>query len=424
MPPARPTPPGPSRPGGAGPAIAAARIGGGIAVLIPIVRHQLVHHLQPGRPVQQRPGRHDPRPGRGDPAPPWRRLNTVPRPEPAAGRAVLELAGPGRSTATSAGPTSPRFRCPQSIAQRLPVDLSIAVARRHPGGHHRRHGAGRSRPSGAAAGSTAASPRSCSAASRRCPAFVVGIILVVLFAVAVAPAARQRLRRAEHQRIWPWLEHIILPSLALSPAGRGRHRAPAAHLAGRGARAELHRRRPGPRPALPAHPAPARAAQRRPARRSPSSATTSRSCWPGAVAAEAVFSLPGLGQLLLDSAQTRDIPVVQGVLLVVSCFVDRGQPGRERRCSTGSTGRTTGSAHDAAESDPASPITAQVGAAAAVRAGSPSPCCSAIAILTRVRVHAGPAEPAHGQRQRAVPGAQRAAPGSAPTTSAATSRAG
>ena len=41
----------------------------------------------------------------------------------------------------------------------------------------------------------------------------------------------------------------------------------------------------------------------------------------GAVAAEAVFSLPGLGQLLLESAQTRDIPVVQGVLLVVAAFV-------------------------------------------------------------------------------------------------------
>jgi len=41
----------------------------------------------------------------------------------------------------------------------------------------------------------------------------------------------------------------------------------------------------------------------------------------GAVAAEAVFSLPGLGQLLLQSAQTRDIPVVQGLLLVVSSFV-------------------------------------------------------------------------------------------------------
>jgi peptide/nickel transport system permease protein len=41
----------------------------------------------------------------------------------------------------------------------------------------------------------------------------------------------------------------------------------------------------------------------------------------GAVAAEAVFSLPGIGQLLLESAQTRDIPVVQGLLLVISTFV-------------------------------------------------------------------------------------------------------
>jgi peptide/nickel transport system permease protein len=41
----------------------------------------------------------------------------------------------------------------------------------------------------------------------------------------------------------------------------------------------------------------------------------------GAVAAEAVFSLPGLGQLVLESAETHDIPVVQGVLLVTSIFV-------------------------------------------------------------------------------------------------------
>jgi ABC-type dipeptide/oligopeptide/nickel transport system permease component len=41
----------------------------------------------------------------------------------------------------------------------------------------------------------------------------------------------------------------------------------------------------------------------------------------GAVALEVVFSLPGLGQLLLSSAETRDIPVVQGLLLVISSFV-------------------------------------------------------------------------------------------------------
>ena len=41
----------------------------------------------------------------------------------------------------------------------------------------------------------------------------------------------------------------------------------------------------------------------------------------GAVAAEVVFSLPGLGQLLLAAAEERDIPVVQGVLLVVATVV-------------------------------------------------------------------------------------------------------
>jgi ABC-type dipeptide/oligopeptide/nickel transport system permease component len=41
----------------------------------------------------------------------------------------------------------------------------------------------------------------------------------------------------------------------------------------------------------------------------------------GAVAAEVVFSLPGIGQLLLQGAETRDIPVVQGLLLVISTFV-------------------------------------------------------------------------------------------------------
>jgi peptide/nickel transport system permease protein len=34
-----------------------------------------------------------------------------------------------------------------------------------------------------------------------------------------------------------------------------------------------------------------------------------------------VFSLPGLGQLVLNSATSRDVPVVQGILLVTSALV-------------------------------------------------------------------------------------------------------
>jgi peptide/nickel transport system permease protein len=41
----------------------------------------------------------------------------------------------------------------------------------------------------------------------------------------------------------------------------------------------------------------------------------------GAVVTETVFSLPGLGQLAMRSAEQRDIPVVQGVLLVTSALV-------------------------------------------------------------------------------------------------------
>jgi peptide/nickel transport system permease protein len=41
----------------------------------------------------------------------------------------------------------------------------------------------------------------------------------------------------------------------------------------------------------------------------------------GAVVTESVFALPGLGQLAVTSATERDIPVIQGVLLVTSLLV-------------------------------------------------------------------------------------------------------
>ena len=62
----------------------------------------------------------------------------------------------------------------------------------------------------------------------------------------------------------------------------------------------------------------------------------------GAVAAEVVFSLPGLGQLLLSAAEDRDIPVVQGVLLVVATFVMVVNL-VVNTLLRGSTGRPTGS---------------------------------------------------------------------------------
>ncbi|MFI5065355.1 MAG: ABC transporter permease [Streptosporangiales bacterium] len=205
----------------------------------------------------------------------------------------------------------------QSIAQRLPVDLSIALL-----------AVLLAIVIGGTAGTVAAVRRGgwfdrgvtvvCSAASTL-PAFVVGIILVVLFAMTVhwLPANGYV---GPSTSVPQWLAHIILPSLALSLAVSAdiarqlrtslvdvleRNYIVGARVRGLPYRRILfrHALRNAAGPAL----------------------TILGNDFPlmlaGAVAAEAVFSLPGLGQLLLESAQTRDIPVVQGLLLVISCFV-------------------------------------------------------------------------------------------------------
>jgi peptide/nickel transport system permease protein len=205
----------------------------------------------------------------------------------------------------------------QSISQRLPVDLSIAIL-----------AVLLAVIIGGTAGTAAAIRRGgwfdrgltivCSAVSTL-PAFVVGIILVVIFAVAarllpangyVGPA----------QGIGPWLEHIILPSLALAlqvaaDVARQLRTSLVAVLDQNyitGARVRgLPYRRILVRHALRNAAGPALVIL----------GVDFPQMLAGAVAAEAVFSLPGLGQLLLTAAETRDIPVVQGVLLVVASFV-------------------------------------------------------------------------------------------------------
>ena len=205
----------------------------------------------------------------------------------------------------------------QSIGQRLPVDLSIAIL-----------AVILAVLIGGTAGTVAAIRRGgwfdrgvtavCSAVSTL-PAFVVGIILVVLFAVSVhlfpangyvGPSAG----------LGDWLSHIFLPSLALSlgvAADIARQLRTSLvqvleqnYIVGARVRGLPYRRilvrhalrnASGPALVIVGNDFPLLLA--------------------GAVAAEAVFSLPGLGQLLLESAQTRDIPVVQGLLLVISTFV-------------------------------------------------------------------------------------------------------
>jgi peptide/nickel transport system permease protein len=205
----------------------------------------------------------------------------------------------------------------QSIAQRLPVDLSIALL-----------AVILAVIIGGTAGTVAGIRRGgwfdrgltvvCSAVSTL-PAFVVGIILVVIFAVAahLLPANGYD---GPAQGIGPWLEHIILPSLALAlqvaaDIARQLRTSLVAVLEQNyitGARVRgLPRRRIILRHALRNAAGPALVIL----------GVDFPQMLAGAVAAEAVFSLPGLGQLLLTAAETRDIPVVQGVLLVVAAFV-------------------------------------------------------------------------------------------------------
>jgi peptide/nickel transport system permease protein len=205
----------------------------------------------------------------------------------------------------------------QSISQRLPVDLSIAITAMI-----------LAVIIGGTAGTFAAIRRGgwfdrgltivCSAVSTL-PAFVVGIILVVIFAVTVKllPANGYV---GPAQGLGPWLEHIILPSFALAlqvAADIARQLRTSLvsvldqnYITGARVRGLPWRRvlfRHGLRNSL-----------------GPALVTLGYDfpqMLAGAVAAEAVFSLPGLGQLLLNAAESRDIPVVQGLLLVVSAFV-------------------------------------------------------------------------------------------------------
>jgi peptide/nickel transport system permease protein len=204
-----------------------------------------------------------------------------------------------------------------SIAQRLPVDVSLAV-----------FAILLAVLVGGAAGILAAVRRGgwvdrtitavCSLAAT-VPAFVVGIVLVVVAAMTlhlfpsvgyVKPSVSPQL----------WLSHIVLPSLALSvePAVQVARQLRTSlvdamdqnYVTGAVTRG-LSRRRVLFGHALRNAAGPA--------------VTVLGLSIPaligGAVVTESVFALPGLGQLALTSAGERDIPVVQGVLLVTSALV-------------------------------------------------------------------------------------------------------
>lgn len=204
-----------------------------------------------------------------------------------------------------------------SIAQRLPVDVSLAVV-----------AILLAVLLGGGAGILAAVKRGtwidrtvtavCSLAATL-PAFVIGIALVLVAAVAVhlfpsvgyvQPSVSPAL----------WLSHIVLPGLALSvePAVTVARqlRTSLVDTLGQNFVTGAVTRGLGPRRVLFGH------ALRNAA--GPAVTVLGLSIpllIGGAVVTESVFALPGLGQLAVTSAGERDIPVVQGVLLVTSVLV-------------------------------------------------------------------------------------------------------
>ncbi|MCW2540566.1 MAG: Peptide/nickel transport system permease protein [Frankiales bacterium] len=205
----------------------------------------------------------------------------------------------------------------QSISQRLPVDLSLAIV-----------AALFAVIFGGLAGTLAAVKQGswidrgitlASTLLATLPAFVVGIGLVVIFSTTlkVLPSAGYT---GFTVNTGQWFERILLPSLALSlELGVGIARQLRTSLVEelrknyvtgavvRGLRPSriliVHALRNAAGPAL----------------------TVLGAGVPlligGAVVTETVFALPGLGQLALSSAAQRDVPVVQGVLLVTSALV-------------------------------------------------------------------------------------------------------
>jgi peptide/nickel transport system permease protein len=205
----------------------------------------------------------------------------------------------------------------QSVSQRLPVDLALAVA-----------AVLLAVVLGGVAGTVAAVRRGgwldraitvVGAAFTSVPAFVVGIGLVIVFAVTlhalpslgyVSPAVSPG----------QWLQHLILPAVALSLD-------PAVAVA-RQLRTSLvgELRQNYVTGAVVRGLAPGRILGVHVLRNAAGPAltvlgNTIPTLIGGAIVTETVFALPGLGQLALASAEQRDVPVVQGVLLVTSALV-------------------------------------------------------------------------------------------------------
>jgi len=204
-----------------------------------------------------------------------------------------------------------------SIAQRFPVDLSIAIfalviaiVLGFGGGL-----LAASRPNGVVDRAITA----LGSLALAIPEFWLAILLVIVFAVKVRlfPATGYV---ATSQGLGQWARHMILPSLTLAT--------PVAAVIARQLRISMlteldenyvtgalvrgySRRRILFKHVLRNGAAPAVATV----------GLYTPSLLGGAVIAERIFALPGIGALAIDAAQAHDIPVIQGVLLVTIAVV-------------------------------------------------------------------------------------------------------
>jgi peptide/nickel transport system permease protein len=151
------------------------------------------------------------------------------------------------------------------------------------------------------------------------PVFWIGMVLVIVFAVKAKwlPATGYVPPSAG---FWPWLSHILLPGFALAVGIA----AVVARLLRNSLVATLEEnfvvgatvRGLSPRRILYRH-----------VLRNALAPTVTiigleiPHLLGGAVVVESLFALPGLGQLALTAAQEHDLPVVQGVLLVMIAIV-------------------------------------------------------------------------------------------------------
>jgi peptide/nickel transport system permease protein len=151
------------------------------------------------------------------------------------------------------------------------------------------------------------------------PEFWLAIMAVVLFSVTLGwlPSGGWV---PFHEDPWGWLQHVLLPgvSLGLTVAAQVARQLRGSLVAALGEDYVVGARVRGlsPRRILFGH------ALRNAA--APAIATVGLAVptlLGGAVIAESIFGLPGLGQYALNGAQTHDVPVIQGVLVATIAIV-------------------------------------------------------------------------------------------------------